>query len=95
MPIVHREMKHRKRLKQSTYYRKRRLRENHVKMFKIHKPPIKYKRFIYGEIGHYARNCIRDRVNKEKLNMYQQLELPEEIDIINVASNDTAKDSDI
>ena len=27
--------------------------------------------------------------------MYQQLELPEEVDIVSVASNDTAKDSNI
>ena len=58
-------------------------------------PPVKCNCFICGEIGHYTRNCTQNRVKKERLNMYQQLELPEEVDIVSVASNDTAKDNDI
>ena len=51
VPVLHRETKPRKRLKWSTYYEKGRPRENHVKKFKIYKPPVKCKCFICGKIG--------------------------------------------
>ena len=42
--------------------------------------------FIYGEIGYYARNYTWDGVRKERLNIYLQLELLEEVDIVSVAT---------
>ena len=63
--VVQREIKSTKRLKRSTYYKKGKPRENHVKKFKIHKPLVKYKCFIYGEIGYYARNCTQTELKKK------------------------------
>ena len=77
---VHNKVKPKKRLKRSTYYKKRRSKEHHVKKFPVHKQPLK---------------CKNYRENKERLNMYQHLELPNEVDIITVVSNGTARDSDI
>ena len=65
MAAVYIEIKPRKRLKQSAYYKKGRPGENHVKKFKIHKIPVKCKCFICGEIWHYARNYTQNIVKKE------------------------------
>ena len=71
MAAVYIEIKPRKRLKWGTYYKKRRPRENHVKKFKNHKPLVKCKCFICGEIWHFAKNCAQNGVKIERLNMYQ------------------------
>ena len=89
MPVIHNK------LKKSTYYRKGRLKSGHVKKFKQHKSPRKCKCFICGNEGCYAYQCKIDIVRKQSLNMYQKLELTDEIDIVSVDSNDNEQDSDI
>ena len=66
-----------------------------LKKFKQHKPPWKCKCYICGVEGQYAGQCKNDKVRKERLNMYQELELADEIDIVSLDSNGSEHDSDI
>ena len=88
-PAEHEEYKQQRKLKGSSYYKKGRPRSNYVNKFKIHKPPKKYKCFICGEEGHYALKRSKYEVHKDRLIMYQALELPPKIDIISINSNDS------
>jgi len=85
----------RRQLRRATTYKGRNPHNNHVRKFKQHKPPPNCKCYLCGELGHFAKNCRNPRVNKERLHVYEEISLPEGIDLISLQGDEDPNDSDI
>ncbi|AXS67831.1 ORF3 [Dioscorea nummularia-associated virus] len=88
----------RKTLRRSTRYKGHNVKSNQVRKFRTDKAtgkPSKCRCFICGEIGHFANQCQNRNVNRQRLAIYEELDLEPQWDIVSLNDGEDPNDSDI
>ncbi|KAK7283188.1 hypothetical protein RIF29_12558 [Crotalaria pallida] len=96
VPGAYPRNKPRRSLRRSTTYKGGAPHNNNLRKFKSKKPgTTTCKCSLCGAPGHFARDCKSSKVDRERLNIYCDLELPKDFDVISLQEGEDPNDSDI
>ncbi|KAK7261696.1 hypothetical protein RIF29_28013 [Crotalaria pallida] len=96
VPGAYPRNKPRRSLRRSTTYKGGAPHNNNLRKFKSKKlGTTTCKCYLCGAPGHFVRDCKSSKVDRERLNIYCDLELPKDFDVISLQEGEDPNDSDI